>query len=440
MKKFIHFSCKILIIVSSILMSSCKASETSIQSWQTQNGVKVLFKQAAQIPMLDVRVVFAAGSSRDGSQYGLANLTANALDEGAGQLDAEQIADAFANVGAQYAANIDQDMAVFSLRTLTEAQYLQPALQTFHQVIAQPTFPLSEIARIQKQQLISNEMAMQDPDTIAQIRFLAAMYGNSPYGHLPMGQNAALASVTQADMLNFYHQYYVAKNALIVLVGNITRQQAESIANQVSQGLASGQAAVLIKPVAFASAGQVIKVPFHSAQTTIIEGEVGIAVGNPLYYALALGNYTLGGGGLVSRLFTQVRTQDGLAYSISSNFMSQQAPGPFIIMAQTRNAQASVALEKINQVLQNYALTGPSAQELNAAKQNLIGGFPLMLNGNSNMADILTIIGFYHLPLNYLDTYRKKLQSVTLDQVNTAFKQTIHPNEMLTVIVGGSSS
>ncbi|MDO8954305.1 MAG: pitrilysin family protein [Gammaproteobacteria bacterium] len=440
MKKTMRNTLKILVISASLMVSACKASVATIQAWQTPNGVKVLFNQTPQIPMLDVRVVFAAGSGRDGAQYGLATLTANALSAGAGPLNANQIADAFANVGAQYGVNVNQDMAVYSLRSLTDAQYLQPALKTYSLLLSQPSFPIDEIARLQKQQLISLQMAMQDPAAIAQIAFLHAMYGDTPYGHMSMGQATTVAALNQHDLLSFYQRYYVAHNAMIVLVGNISRAQAEKIADQISQGLRAGQAAAPIAPVKFLGAGQVIKIPFHSEQTTILMGEPGTAIGSPLYYALALGNYNLGGGSLVSRLFTQVRSQAGLAYSISSNFMAEQAPGPFVIMAQTRNAQANAALLKINQVTQSYVTSGPTQAELDSAKQNLIGGFPLMLAGNSNMADILTVIGFYKLPLDYLDTYRKKLQDTTLAEVNQALDTTLHPNAMLTVMVGGSSS
>ncbi|MDF2690979.1 MAG: hypothetical protein K0S29_834 [Gammaproteobacteria bacterium] len=430
---------KVLIIASSLMVSACKASVIPIQSWNTQNGVKVLFDQTKQLPTLDVRVVFAAGSSRDGSQYGLANLTANALNAGAGQLSADQIADNFASVGALFGADVDQDMAVLSLKSLSDPQYLQPALQNFIAVLTQPTFPADEVARLQKQQLIALQMSTQDPATIGEIRFLQAMYGNTPYGHMIIGQPDTVAKLTQQDLVRFYKQYYVANNTLIVLVGDISKKQAEQIANQLSQGLAQGQAAAPIPAAPFKAAGQVIKVAFPSEQTTILMGGPGIAMGNALFFPLSLGNYTLGGGSLVSRLFVQVRSQAGLAYSISSRFVSQQAPGPFVIMAQTRNEKAQAAELKIQQVLQDFVANGPTQTELDAAKQNLIGSFPLLLVGNSNIADILTAIGFYKLPLNYLDTYRQKLQSSSLSEVKQAISQNIHPNAMLTVIVGGSS-
>ncbi|MDF2530064.1 MAG: peptidase family protein, partial [Gammaproteobacteria bacterium] len=149
---------KVVIIAASLMVSACKASVIPIQSWQTDNGVKVLFDPTPNVATLDVRVVFAAGSSRDGAQYGLANLTANALNAGAGQLTADQIADQFANSGAQFGSNVDQDMAVVSLKSLTQPQYLQAALQTFVTVLTQPTFPTDEVARLQKQQIIGLQM------------------------------------------------------------------------------------------------------------------------------------------------------------------------------------------------------------------------------------------------------------------------------------------
>ena len=159
--------------------------------------------------------------------------------------------------------------------------------------------------------------------------------------------------------------------------------------------------------------------------------------GDPDFFPLVVGNYTLGGGGFVSRLMKEVRDKRGLAYSVSSYFMPLAYLGPFQLGMQTKKAQAKEALTVSRQVLAEFLANGPTDTELQAAKQNLIGSFPLRLDSNRKLLDNVALIGFYRLPLDYLDTYQANIEKVTLDEIKAAFSRRLPTAHLVTVVVAG---
>ena len=169
-------------------------------------------------------------------------------------------------------------------------------------------------------------------------------------------------------------------------------------------------------------------------------GEVGMARNDPDYYPLYLGNFILGGSGLISRLAQEVREKRGLSYSVSSYFSPLREPGPFLLGLQTKNSQRREALKVVRQVLSEFTEKGPSAEELAAAKKNVTGGFPLRIDSNRKIVDYLTVIGFYGLPLTYINDFIPRIEAVSAEQIRDAFRRRVHPEHMLTVIVGGAGS
>ena len=164
-------------------------------------------------------------------------------------------------------------------------------------------------------------------------------------------------------------------------------------------------------------------------------GLPAIERGNPDFFPLLVGNYTLGGGGFVSRLMKEVRDKRGYAYSVYSYFAPLKQTGPFQIGLQTKRSQARDALKVTREVLTDFLKDGPSDDELAAAKANLTGSFPLRLDSNKKILDNVANIGFYGLPLDYLDQYQAKVQEVTADDVRKAFARRVRPENLITVTV-----
>ncbi len=407
-----------------------------IESWNTNHGAKVLFVHAPEIPMLDVRLVFNAGSARDGETPGLAELTGRMLTEGAGIYDVDAIAKHFEGLGANIDTGTYRDMAIISLRTLSDPQYRDPALSVFYDIAAAPTFPVTSFERIQAQMLSELEHEKQDPGTLAAKAFFAELYANQPYGSPTNGTPESLKSLSTAMLKTFHEQYYVSTNMTVAMIGDISRADAEMIAQQLDQRLPQGAPAGELPPPAPLTAARSEHIPFPSSQTHINVGLLGVKRGTPDWYALSLGNEILGAGGFSSRLNQVIRQDNGLAYSVYSHFIPMATQGPFLINLQTRNDQTTKALELLNQTLRTFVEEGPTEQELEDAKRHLLGSFPLQTASNSNIVDYLGMVGFYDLPLNYLAEYPKKIAAVSLKDIKTAFKRVVDPGKLLTITVG----
>jgi zinc protease len=423
-------------------LAALAAAAPRIHHWTLKNGARVYFVESRNLPMLALNVVFDAGTAREPrDRNGLAMMVNGLLNEGTGALDADAIAAGFERLGAEFGASSDRDMAGVSLRSLTDRALLEPALELFAKVIAEPSFPPEALARERGRALLALKQASQSPGDVASKAFFAQLYEQHPYALPQDGSEAGLKAITREALTAFHKQYYVGRNAVLALIGDVSPAQAKRIAEQVVGRLPAGAEAPALPKVADvvphkARAERVIDHP--STQTHVLLGETGISRDDPDYFPLFVGNYVLGGGGFVSRLMKEIRDRRGLSYSVYSYFHPLREQGPFIVGLQTRNSQRGEALKVTRRVLAEFIEQGPTEEELTAARKNLTGGFPLRIDSNRKIAEYLTVIGFYQLPLTYLDDFIPRIEAVTAAQIRDAFKRRIHPGHLVTVIVGGS--
>ena len=425
-----------VVCTAAVLGSSLLFAGPKIQSWETPNGAKVLFVAAPELPMMDVRVVFDAGSARDGDKPGLAQLTASLLSEGAGDWDADQLAERMEAVGANFGTGSARDMAWATVRTLTERKALNTALETLSAVIAKPRFESADFNRTREAMQVGLRQSEQNPGAVASKAFFATVFAGHPYASHPGGTQGSLAAMVKGDLVGMHKKYYVARNAVVAIVGAVERKQAEEIAAQVTAGLPKGTHASVLQKVALASKGVTEEIAFPSSQSHIRLGQPGMYRGDPDYFVLYVGNHIFGGSGLVSLLSDEVREKRGLSYSVYSYFNSMRQAGPFVMGAQTKNAQAQEALTVMRKTLQDFIDKGPTEEQLTASKQNITGGFPLRIASNKDIVGYLAMLGFYGLPLDYLDTFVNKINAVTTEQIRDAFQRRLKPDHFSTVVVG----
>ncbi|MHB1213659.1 MAG: M16 family metallopeptidase [Thiobacillus sp.] len=407
-----------------------------LQHWQTPQGARVIFVESHELPILDIEVDFAAGSARDpAGKAGLAQLTHDLLDQGAGGLSDAAIAHRLADVGAELSGNFDRDRAGVRLRTLSSAAEKDKALDILARVLQRPDFPQAVVKR-EKQRLISSiREAEADPGTVASKAFYRALYGAHPYAHDPAGDPAAIARLTRDDLRTFYRSHYGVPNVVISLMGDITRAEAEAIAVRLSAGLSRAVALPPLPPPAPPAASDT-RIAHPSTQSHVLMGALGVARNDPDFFALYVGNYVLGGGGFDSRLMREVRDKRGYAYSAYSYFLPMGVAGPFQLGLQTKLEQTGDALAVAQATLRQFIAEGPSDAELTQAKSNLAGGFPLRIDSNRKILDYLAMIGFYRLPLDYLDTWVDQVEAVDVTAVKQAFARRIDPGQLVTVVVG----
>lgn len=427
---------QLMILVALVMMTQPLFAGINIQHWSTENGARVYFVEAPELPIVDVQVIFDAGAARDSNNGGAAILTNALLSEGAGGLDANQISERFDELGASFGADAQRDMAVLKLRSLSEPDVLQKALETLRLVLTQPEFPENAFQRERKRLLVGIEQRKQSPGALADEAFYKAIFRSHPYSSMPMGYENSIKSLGVADLKAFYKRFYVSSNAVVAIVGDLDRAEAERVAEALVAKLPKGQRAAELPGVAVLGEAESVKIDHPSAQTHILVGQPGMKRGDPDYFALYIGNHILGGNGLVSRLSNEIREKRGLSYSAYSYFLPMRKNGPYTIGLQTRNEQADEALNVLRQTVGQFIEQGPSEEELAAAKKNITGGFPLRIASNKKIIGYIGMIGFYGLPLDYLDTFNDNINATSVESIRDAFKRRLDPDKMVTVLVG----
>jgi zinc protease len=305
-------------------------------------------------------------------------------------------------------------------------------------VLLQPEFPQDVLARERVRAIAGLKEADTKPDTLANRAFSRAVFPDHPYGLRASGEVETLKTLTRDDLVGFYRSHYVASRAIVAIVGDVSREEAQRIAERLTADLPrAGPEPVRIPQVADLAQAVTTNIPHPASQAHILIGAPGIRRGDPDYFALLVGNYILGGGGFESRLTEEVRSKRGLAYSVYSYFMPLLREGPFQIGLQTRGDQAKAAIDVVMQTLRAFVAKGPTDQELEDAKMNLIGGFPLRIDSNRKIQEYLAMIGFYDMPLSYLEDFVPNIRQVTVEDIKAAFSRHVDPSKLVTVVVGG---
>ena len=420
-----------------------------IQHWQQSSGARVYLVESHNNPMVDVQIDLDAGSRRDpADQPGLASVAAGQLASGiraqahgqgpyARALDENQLGEAWADLGAVFAASVSGDRLSFSLRSLSAPDLLDKAAQLAARQMAHPAYPQAVWWRDRDKMAAALRESLTRPGTVAQNRFAETVYGGHPYGWRTTPETLLRMGV--ADLQRWHAQALRPCRAVVSVVGDVSRAQADALVTRLLALWPQGRCESLptVAEVPALKAAQDIRVPFDSAQAHVLIGQPGHKRNDPDFFALLLGNHILGGGGFTSRLTTQVREKRGLSYSVYSYFSPALHAGAFTVGLQTRPDQAAQAVDVARQVVRDFVAQGPTEAELQAAKDNLIGGFALRIDSNRKLLDNVANLAWNQLPLDYLDRWTDNVAKVTTEDVRRAFARVLQPERMVTVVVGG---
>ena len=439
---------KKLTIVLMLMYSGMSHAALKIQHWTLDNGVRVYFVENHTIPMLDVSVEFDAGAKRDpAGKSGTAALTNTMLARGLREaksadgglepaMSESEISDALADVAAQRGGGPGTDRSGMSVRTLSSTVERKEAVSLLARILAQPSMP-EEFFKRDKARMISGiREAMTKPESIADKAFWRLAYGEHPYGNEATVETAE--AITREDLLAFHAAHYVANHAVVAMIGDVSKEEADLIARELTARLPQGKALPVLPAVGVPKSAEV-RIAHPATQSHILIGTPALQRGDPDFFALTVGNYILGGGGFVSRLTKEVREKRGLAYSVYSYFSPMEQPGPFQSGLQTRKDQADEALKVVRESIAAYLQSGPTETELKAAKDNLIGGFALRIDNNKKILDNLAVIGYYQMPLDYLGTWTANVAKVSVADIRAAFNRKLTMDRLVTVVVGSES-
>ena len=428
-----------LLFALTTLMAAMPASaELTPKREELDNGVVLLTSEQRALPMISIELLIDAGSRYDGGgQEGLANLAARLLTYGTKRRSALQISDALDFIGASLSTGCSENLASVSMTILKKD--LSTGLALLAEVLTQSTFPQEEIER-QKQSIVASLKAREEePGDIAERRFAAALFPNSPYGRPVEGIESSVRAISQKGLREFYERYYRPNRTIMAVVGDVTAEEIAGALNQAFSSWKKGEPGG--KPLVPSATGAptLIRVSKELTQANIIMGHEGVTRGNPDYYAIQVMNNILGGGGFSSRVVDSIRNERGLAYSVYTNFNADKSHGTFQFVMQTKNDSAREAMRIAREEIERIRREPVSEQELNDAKDYLTGSFPLRLDTNRKVANFLAQVEFFQLGLDYPDRYGDFIRKVTREDVLRVAKRYLQPEKLITVVVGNQN-
>jgi zinc protease len=431
-------------VVAALLAAGLAQATLPIQTLTTPSGARVYLIHSPSLPMVDVQIDFDAGERRDPSaQVGLAAAVAAMTAKGVRAqgrlpaLDENQIGEAWADLGASFGGSASDDRMSFRLRSLTRPDILKQVAELAARQMGHPAYQARHWDEERQRSIAALREARTRPAAVAQERFMAALYPNHPYGWRV--SEATLGAIKALDLMRFHREHLLACRARVSMVGALDPAQAAALAESLLAYLPKPAACPALPSVPDAAPlaqAQDIRVPFQAAQSQVFLGQPALRRDDPDYFAMLVGNHILGGGGFVSRLTHQVRELRGLSYSVYSYVAPGLHTGPFVAGLQTRPDQAQQALQLTRDVVREFVQNGPTAQELRAAQDNLVGGFALRLDSNKKLLDNLTNIAWHDLPLNYLDVWTQRIQAVSVEDVRAAFARKLQPDRMVSLTLG----
>ena len=444
------FACAVVAI--SFAPLSAQASDTpKIIQTATAQGARLLFLQAPEIPIVDLAIEIDAGTRWDPlGKEGLASMTASMAFRGLRAqadrpaLDETGLGQVWADLALERSSGAGQDRTSLRFRFLSDPTVREPATAWVARVVSDPAFDQEILQREVGRAVAGLRDALNRPQTLATRALWQAMYPGHPYGRSETIES--LSGLSAQDLRDFHRVFWRPDRITIVIVGNLTQAQAESMADAILAPLASitDRASPAMPSVLPA-----VRVPNESSRINIAHSatQSHIWMGIPIlarheqseFFTLMVANHILGGGGFTSRLTQEVREKRGLSYSVFSAVSPLAQPGPFFVGLQTQRERAEEALGVVRDTLEAFVRDGPTEEELEAAKKNLLGGFALRLDSNRKLLDTLAQIGYYRLPINYLDRWTDAVSLVTKEEIRTLLRQRLDLTRLATVVVAGGS-
>jgi zinc protease len=423
-----------VIIVILLLGHSASASLVPKRA-VLDNGLVLLTSEQRALPIVAIELMIDAGSRHESAdQAGLANLTSKLLSFGTKRRNALQISETLDFIGAGLSTGASENVASMSMTILKKD--LTTGLELVGEILTSSTFPQGEIDR-QKQTILAAIKAKEDdPGAVAGKAFAAALFPQSPYGRPVEGTESSVKGLQQKNLREFFARYYRPNRSILSVVGDVSEQEIIGALKPALRAWSKGAASTAPPAPSRIGAPQTIRVNKPLTQANIILGHAGVPRGHADYYAILVMNYILGGGGFSSRVMDSIRNERGLAYSVYSYFGADKSHGSFQFVMQTKNETAAEAIRLAREEVQRIREQPVSAQELDDAKNYLIGSFPLRFDTNRRIAAFISQVEYFELGLDYPNRYGDLIGKVSREEVQRVAKQYLHPDRLITVVVG----
>jgi len=426
-----------------VFFGTSTANALEIKREKLPSGLTVLYVERHELPIvMATMLVKASPLQEDPLKSGIAYITAKMLNEGTTGRKAADISQEIEFIGGSLETSTNNDFTTISLSVLKKD--VEKGFDLFSDVVLHPSFPADELAR--KKELVKGTLKQreEDPSFVAGRRFIREVFGEHPYGRLVEGSVESIDVIEKADIVNFYDTFYRPENSIIAVVGDISHDElaglldryfsfwkakreqkdAENIRLQKPPELKQSRIEVIDKDV---------------AQANIFFGGLGISRDDPDYYSVSVMNYVFGGGGFASRLMKVIRDEMGLTYSINSFFSANKYQGRFEVEVQTKNESAGRVIDEMLKQIRLIKAEPITDQELQDAKDYLIGSFPRRLETSRMIADFLVTVQYYNLGDDYIDRYRDYINKVTKEDVLRVARKYLNNDNYILVVVGNKN-
>ena len=429
---------KSLPLILALALSTTAQAGVDIQRWTTGNGTEVLLVEQHDNPIVDMQVNFKGAGSvfNPEGKSEVAEFTAALLTDGTEKLDEEAFNAAADDIAAQIGSSSGQESSAAVLRSLSRPETLKQAAGLLNQSLTRPRFDPAVFDRRQKEAVTALQQQETTPDFTAGRALTKLAYPDHPYGSGANITTESIRKVNLDDIRAFHRSHYGKDNAIVAIVGDINRKQADRLVKNVLNGLPERSSAAKNVPAVQQQPAQRRDIPFAGEQAQVLLGMPLIKRHDPDYYALVAGNYILGGGGFDSRLMKVLRDRHGYTYGVHSNLEPATEAGMFTIAYSTQKKNTKDSLVQAQAVIKQFIEEGPTEEELAQAKANIIGSFPLRFDSNAKLVKYLSIIGYHNLPNDYLEAYPKAIGKLTVAQVKDAWKRRVKPEDLHIVVVG----
>jgi len=407
-----------------------------IQESRLDNGLRVLLMEAHNVPMVVMRLTVPAGSYLDPEgKGGTASMLASMLGDHTQKHDYVSWADLLDAQAIRLGASASRDSLSIGMTVLKEA--LPEGVHTLTEAALMPGWNRKRFAILKTDAISAARKSMEEPGVRAAQLTARTLYPHHGYGHRSGGDVDSLGRLHLSDLQSLYRQQFKPQGAVLTISGDVTMKE---VLKQI-QPLFAGWKGTPEKGLKDTAKPEIVRGQKHhvsmpTRQMTVQLSRLGPSRYAPDFFADMLLNHILGGGGFASRLMSEVREKRGLVYGVYSYFSPLAVSGPFVVTLQTRADQAEQALKVVQDVMRKMYDGHISQQQLAAAKANLTGSFAHRMDSNAKRVGLMSMIGFYELPLDYLQVWKKRINAVKLNDVKAAAARFLNPEGWNTVQAG----
>ncbi len=410
------------------------ASAMTIEKIVSPSGIEAWLVRENSVPLVALNYAFHGGSAQDEpDKTGAANLAADLLDEGAGDLDSKTFHERMENHAIEMSFSVARDYFHGSLRTLNE--HRDEAFDLLRLALTAPRFDAEAVERVRGQVMSTLQRDTTSPNSLASRRWWATAFPGHPYGRQSRGTLESVPRITAADLRDYVKRTFARNELVVSIVGDIDAKTAGALIDRAFAGLPAKND---LKPVANASPrglGRRIVINLDVPQAVVNFGGQGLARNDPDFMAGYIVNHILGGGSFSSRLYKEVREKRGLAYGVSDNLFWLRRAAVVLGGTATRADRTADALAIVERETKRMAENGPTADELAAAKSFLKGSYALSLDSSGKIAAQLTQIQIDNLGIDYIQRRGALIDAVTIEDAKRVAKR-LYSGGMLVTVAG----